>query len=79
MARAYLSFDLDDPEDLHQFRLADAAARMAGVLWELDQHFRGELKYGDLTEGGHQALERAREELHEQLSLVGLDLDHLAR
>lgn len=79
MPRAYIVYDLNDSEELHQFRLADAAERMAGVLWELDQYLRGELKYGDHTEPAHEALTRVREELYDHLSSAGLDLDHLAR
>lgn len=79
MARASIFYDLSDPEDLHLFRLADAAERLAGVLWELDQYLRGELRYGDHPEVVHEALDRVREELHDRLASVGLDLHHLAR
>lgn len=79
MARAYLTYDLGDSEDSHQFELANAAEQMAMVLNEYDQYLRGELIYGDHVEAAHEALTRAREELHEQLAFAGLDLNNLAR
>lgn len=47
MAKATLRFNLEDPEDRHEFERMNAAASMANALWTISQEvFRPARKHG---------------------------------
>lgn len=74
MAKVILEFDpMDDREDMES---AINGWKWKQLVWDLDQHLRGALKYNDdLTSEAYEAVERIRETLHELKSESGLSLD----
>ena len=51
-------------------------AKWRGLLWDLDQYLRSELKYNDKLNGeAYDAVEKIREKLHELKNDEGLTLD----
>jgi hypothetical protein len=83
MAKAILEFNLDDHEDEMAHLRAIKALDMALALWDMDQYFRSQMKYGnndcELSDDAYKALEEAREELREFMSSRGINLDELIR
>ena len=81
MAKAILEFNLDDHEDEMAHLRAIKALDMALALWDMDQYFRSQMKYGnndcELSDDAYKALEEAREELREFMSSRGINLDEL--
>jgi hypothetical protein len=81
MAKAILEFNLDDHEDKMAHLRAIKALDMALALWDMDQYFRSQMKYGnndcELSDDAYKALEEAREELREFMSSRGINLDEL--
>lgn len=73
MAKAILEFDL--PEENADYRLAANAGNYYSVLFDMDQHLRSRLKYGELSDPQYEVLEQAREELHNLLSTYHVTLD----
>jgi hypothetical protein len=63
MPKAQLSFDL--PEDQQEFDNAVKGGHYLGVIEEFDNYLRGRLKYEELTEEVHEALQKARDKLWE--------------
>ena len=68
--KAILEFNL--PEDEEQFNVASKAMDWALVAWEIDQHLRNELKYGNLSSDGRIRLEKTRSLLNDILADKGL-------
>jgi hypothetical protein len=52
---------------------------MAIALWDMDQYLRGLIKYGELDDNVHQALEEARDKLREIMNERTIDLDELLK
>ena len=51
-------------------------AKWRGLLWDLDQYLRSELKYNDKLNGeAYDAVEKIREKLHELKNDEGLTLE----
>ena len=71
MAKATLSFDLDDQDDKLAFHRAALALELALVLWDVDQRLRETDKYGKEA--------MTREEFRIVLGNNGIDLDQLVR
>jgi hypothetical protein len=61
--KAILEFDL--PEDEQYFECASRAKDLYLVLWEMDEHLRAKLKYGDdnMSDETYKALDEARDHL----------------
>ncbi len=78
MAKATLTFDLNDPDDQCKYRCASKATDMWLVLWDLDQWLRRQHKYDageiDLEEAGWSV----RQKLHQILDDYGVNLDELS-
>ncbi len=72
--KAKLIFDLDKPEDRTEFELAIKGKDMALMLWEYDQHLRGDYKHG-----GKEEAYGYREKLREMMNEAGIDLELLLR
>ena len=75
MAKITIEFDLD--EEREDMESAINGWKWKMIVWDLDQHLRGQLKYNDhnLTEEAYDALEKTREHLRELMYDNGLKLD----
>ena len=74
MAKVILEFD--PFEDKYEMESALNGAKWRGLLWDLDQYLRSELKYNDKLNGeAYDAVEKIREKLHELKNDEGLTLD----
>lgn len=60
--KAYLIFNL--PEEREQFHYAQKGIDYAMALDEVDNHLRNRLKYEELSDEVHEALEQVRNLLH---------------
>ena len=74
--KATLTFTL--PEDQEQFQVASQAQEYYLALWDMDQWLRDRQKYDTAMVSADEAIDRAREHLHEILSGRGLSLDVLS-
>lgn len=63
MPKVTLSFSL--PEESEDFECARNGSALSGILQEYDNYLRGRLKYEELPEAVHEALQAARDKLHE--------------
>jgi hypothetical protein len=74
---AILKFNLDLPEDLEQFELANNARKYSLVLWELDQYLRNFVKYPSDREDPilTDTMAKVRDELWRLLNEHNLDLN----
>ena len=57
--RASLNFRL--PEDSSEFNAAICGGRALAVLWQIDQHLRSKLKYGDPGDEAERLAEEVRD------------------
>lgn len=73
MARAILIYRL--PEEEGDFRAALQGRDAKLALWSFDQYLRNRLKYEDLPDGVHDALQAARDELRSMLGEHHVSLD----
>jgi hypothetical protein len=62
--KAILEFNL--PEEREEFNHATNAVAYIAALQELDNHLRGRLKYEELPEEVHDALQSVRDFLHNE-------------
>ncbi len=77
--KATLEFNLDEPVDEAAHMRAIKATDMAVVLWDMDQYLRGLIKYGELDGPVDEALQEARDKLHQLMSERVVDLDELLK
>jgi len=70
--KAILEFDRD--EDSNEFEDAVNGGKYHAILCEMDEWFRGQVKYGDLDDKVYDAYEKAREQLHEIVDRFGVKL-----
>jgi hypothetical protein len=63
--KAIIEFNL--PEDQIEFELANKAASMYHVLWELKTELRSMLKYGDLPDTQYEIVEKIQDFLMSSL------------
>jgi hypothetical protein len=77
--KAILEFNLDEPVDKAAHMRAIKATDMAVVLWDMDQYLRGLIKYGELDGPVDEALQEARDKLHQLMSERVVDLDELLK
>lgn len=75
MAKAILEFQL--PEDQEQFMLAIKGRDSMLVLYELDQHLRGEIKYAPdgMGQETYDTLVKVRKTLHELMDSNSVSFD----
>ena len=77
MPKATLEYNLDLPEDLEEFELANNARKYSLVLWELDQYLRNFVKYPSDKEDPilTDTMAKVRDELWRLLNEHNLDLN----
>ena len=70
MPKATLEYDLSVPDDKEELQIAQ---KYRGVLWDLDQALRNDLKYNDkLSEDVMTKLEEYRTKLHRLMDEAGI-------
>jgi hypothetical protein len=53
---------------------------LALILWDLDNYFRGQLKYNEnITEEAYEALDQAREKFYELMNQRNVSLDDILK
>lgn len=73
MPKATLEYDLSVPDDKEELQVAMEAQKYRGVLWDLDQALRSDLKYNDkLSEDVMTKLEEYRTKLHCLMDEAGI-------
>jgi len=77
MPKATLEYNLNEPEDLEEFELANNARKYSLVLWELDQYLRNFVKYPSDKEDPilTDTMAKVRDELWRLLNEHNLDLN----
>jgi hypothetical protein len=77
MPKATLEYNLNEPEDLEEFELANNARKYSLVLWELDQYLRNFVKYPSDREDPilTDTMAKVRDELWRLLNEHNLDLN----
>jgi hypothetical protein len=63
MAKATLTFDLDDPEDKASFAMASKAQSLTWVIWDLDEYLHHAIENPGTSDDELAALESVRERL----------------
>lgn len=71
--KSILEFNLPDEEP--EFKEALNGGMFKYVLWRIDQHLRGKLKYEPLNDCEHKCYSEIREELHKLLQANNLDIE----
>jgi len=72
---AKMTIEFDTVEDKDEMEMCLNGSKWYLVAWELDQYFRGRMKYETLSNDGYNAVEAAREKLRELISENGLTFD----
>lgn len=72
MATVTLTFDLYEDQDAYNDALN--ATKYKAALQEFDNYLRGRLKYEELPEAVHEALQAARERLHQEANDMGVSV-----
>jgi hypothetical protein len=77
MPEAILKFNLDLPEDLEEFELANNARKYYSVIWDLDQYLRNFVKYPSDREDPilTDTMAKVRDELWKLMNEHNLDLN----
>jgi hypothetical protein len=72
--KAILEFDLT--EEQAEFDFAINGSKYHSILWDLDNHLRGLIKYAPDTqsEDTYKALQETRDKLHEMLKEENIEL-----
>jgi len=73
MSKATLEFSL--PEERVEYELAAKGGNWAGVVWDMDQWLRKQLKYGHEFKDACEALAAARDELHDIMEAKSVGMD----
>lgn len=73
MAKVTIEFDSIDDKD--EMEMCINGSKWYLVAWELDQYFRGRMKYETLSNDGYNAIEAARGKLREIMRHDGLKFD----
>jgi len=74
--KAVLEFDLDNEEDMTNYKMMNMATNMHVFIWQYDQELRRKVKYDDsLTDEQYKVWEQARELFYEKLNEYKIDLD----
>lgn len=72
MSKIILEFDLYEDREAYEDALNGSKYR--GILQEFDNYLRGRLKYEELPEQIQEALQAARDKLHEEASSSGASI-----
>lgn len=77
--KAILEFNLDEPEERTDHLRAVKSLNIISALWEFDMYLRSQLKYNEdnLTNEAYEALDKAREKLHEVMNDQHVSFDEL--
>ena len=70
--KATLEFNL--PEDQHEYDLAVSSAKMYCALYDIKQEIRSVWKYGELTEGQFEIVEKIYDKVNEIINENNLTL-----
>ena len=70
--KAILEFNL--PDERNEYLCAARGSQYVAALEELDNYLRSRLKYEELDDSVYEALEKARNKLHEELGARDLEL-----
>jgi hypothetical protein len=74
--KAVLEFDLDNEEDMTNYKMMNMATNMHVFIWQYDQELRRKVKYDDsLTDEQYKVWEQARELFYNKLNEYKIDLD----
>lgn len=73
MPKATLEFDLGEPDEQENMWISMEGNKYRGVLWDLDQALRGDLKHNDsLSDETYAKLEEYRKKLHHMIEEAGI-------
>jgi len=72
--KAILEFNLD--EEREEFDFAINGSKYHSVIWDLDNHLRGLIKYApdNQSEDTYKALQETRDKLHQLLNEYNLEI-----
>lgn len=73
---AKVTVEFDTVEDKEEMEFCLNGSKWWLVCWDLDQYFRSQMKYEELTEETYNAVEQAREKLRELMHENGLTFDN---
>ena len=71
--KAILKFNL--PEESHEFANAVEGAKMRGILWDVKEYFRDQMKYKELNKVQYKTLEDFSEHFWNLINAENIDLD----
>ena len=71
--KAILKFNL--PEESHEFANAVDKAKMRGILWDVKEYFRDQMKYQELNEIQYKTLQDFSEYFWNLINAENIDLD----
>lgn len=75
---AYLSFNLNEPDDVEAHKRAIKSLDLVLALWDIDQYLRAQVKYNEsLSKEAYDALDKAREEFYNILRNRNISFDDL--
>jgi len=72
MPKATLEYDLGNPDDVEELQISMDGNKYRGVLWDIDQALRDELKYHELSEEVAEKLQLYRDMIHRKLDEAGI-------
>lgn len=72
MPKATLEYDLSDPDDVEALQVSMEGRKYQGILWDVDQALRNELKYHSLSEEVADKLQAYRDKIYELLQEAGV-------
>ena len=75
--KAILEFNLDEQDDQYAHRRCTKALDMALVIWEYQQYFRSQFKYGELSPERYEELEKAQTRFNSLIDLHNISIDEL--
>lgn len=79
MAKAKITYDLNDPDDSKAFERASRATDMALAMWEFKNKLWRKLKHvpDTMSDDEYKAIQHIQKEFHEILDEYNLNLDNL--
>lgn len=77
MAKATITYNLEDNDDKIAFERSTKAIDLCKILWDMQQEFRRLLKYQELTPDVSEQVEKLSDFFQEKLFENNVDLDTL--